>query len=163
MGRLSREEKEILQLEKEIKNLEEKLIEKRPEHFSIKFILEAFFGALLVGLTFIFKGALLKTVSILPLTNLILVILFTFVILIAQIVYVWFTRVPNKKRRRLGQFLTKRLLTLYIISLISSLVLVYLFGLNLQLPSLYEDLKLVFILTMPCSIGAAIPNLIRSY
>lgn len=159
----AKEEKEIRKIEYDIEVLRHKLIEKVPEHFGRRDMINAFFGSLLIGLTFIFKGALLRTVEVLDTSRIMLIILATFIILIAEIYFIGYSRVKNKNTRHFGQFLTKRLFSLYIISLVVSFLLVYLFGMNLLAGSTYETLKTVVVLTVPCAIGAAVPSLLRQY
>ena len=160
---LTKEEKEIKKIEQDIEVLRARLIERVPEHFSKRDLAYEFFGAILIGLAFIFKGALIRTVSVLDTTRIMLIIIFTFLVLIAQIYFVGYIRVKHKERRHLGQFLTKRLFSLYLTSLIVAFSLVYLFGVNILAGNTYESLKLVVVLTMPCAIGAAIPSLLRQY
>ncbi len=162
--RLSKkEEQEIRKIEYDIDVLRGKLIEKVPEHFSKKDLANEFLGALLIGLTFIFKGALIRTVDVMNTARIMWVILLTFVILIAEIYFISYARVKHKERRHFGQHLTKRLLSLYFASLLVSFSLVYLFGVNIIAGGTYEALKIVVVLTMPCAIGAAIPSLLRQY
>ncbi len=160
---LSKEEKEIRKIEYDMELLRRKLIEKVPEHFSMRDFVNAFFGALLIGLTFIFKGALVRTIAVMGTARLMLVILATFVILIAEIYFIGYSRVKHKERRHFGQFLTKRLFSLYFTSLLVSILLVYIFGVNSIAGNNFEALKIVFVLAMPCAIGAAIPSLLKQY
>lgn len=160
---LTKEEKEIKKIKNDIELLRIRLIEKVPDHFSLTDLIDALFGALLIGLTFLFKGALIKTVAVISPTRMIVIVLLTLLILMAQIYFIGYKRVKNKNTRHFGQFLTKRLLSLYAVSLIVSFTLVYLFGVNILAGSAYESFKLVFVLAMPCAIGAAIPSLLRQY
>lgn len=160
---LSKEEKEIKKIEHDIEILRLKLIERTPEHFSKKDLINEFFGALIIGLTFIFKGGLVRTVGVIGLDRIMMIVIITFVILIAEIYFIGYSRVKNRGKRRLGQFLTKRLFSLYLTSIIVATMLVYLFGINILAGSTYEALKVVIVLTMPCAVGAAIPSLLKKY
>jgi len=160
---ISKEEKEIRKIESDMELMRLKLIERVPDHFNKKDLAYEFFGAILIGLTFIFKGALIKTVGVLDVTRIMLILVFTFLILIAQIYFIGYVRVRHKERRHFGQFLTKRLLSLYFTSLVVSFIMVYLFGANILAGSTYESFKLVIVLTVPCAIGAAIPSILRQY
>lgn len=160
---LSKEEKEIRKIEQDMELLRQRLIEKVPDHFNKKDLVNEFFGALIIGLTFIFKGALIRTVEVIGSSRLFLIIIATFAILMAEIYFIGYSRVKNKNKRPIGQFITKRLFSLYFTSLLVSLALVYLFGINILAGSTYETLKIVIVLTMPCAVGAAIPSLLKKY
>ena len=160
---LIKEEKEIKKIKSDIEILRLKLIERVPDHFGSRDLIDAFFGSLLIGITFIFKGALIKTVGAMGTGRIMLTIFVTLMILVSQIYFIGYSRVKHKNKRRFGQFLTKRLFSYYLVSLFVSFILVYLFGLNLITGSTYESLKIVIVLTVPCAIGSAIPSLLRQY
>ena len=156
------EEKEIEAIEKSLNKMKKELIEKVPPHFSKRDIINAFFGALIIGLTFIFKGALIETVSAISTKYIIIIIISTLIILSIQIYFIGYSRVKNKKQRPFAQFLVKRLSTLYLIAFIVSFYLVYIFQIEHAVGSFTNALKLVAIVSMPCAIGAALPSLIKN-
>ncbi len=158
---IRREKRELKQIEKKIDCIEKEVVEKEPPHFSKKDIITAFFGALIIGLTFVFKGSLVQQVLNLTLIHIILVVISTLAILSIQIYFIGYRKVKDKKHRNFPQFLIKRLVTLYIIALVVSLYLVYIFNVNHVIGGFLNSLKLVVVLSMPCSIGAAIPSLIK--
>ena len=158
------EEKELKIIKKEVDLLKTKLLEKRPSHFSKRDIINAFFGALLIGLTFSVKGALIKTAEGLNAIHIMLIVISTIIILVGEIYFIGYSRVSDKNRRKPGQFIMKRLTTLYFIAIIVSIYLVYIMGIYTQLENgLYDVYKLVVLLSMPCAIGAAIPSLMKQY
>ncbi|HLD89104.1 MAG TPA: DUF2391 family protein [Candidatus Nanoarchaeia archaeon] len=161
-SRKSREEFEIEKIESEIELLREKLLEKRPEHFSSKDIVTSFFASFIVGLTFVFNGALVERVKNLTDNHVILILFLTIAILTAQIYFIGYSRIKDTKERPFGQFWLKRLITFYFISIITSVFLVYLFAIN-QFIAPEKVFNLVIALSMPCAVAAAIPNLIRQY
>ena len=57
---IKKEKKDLDIIENDVKHLTERLIERRPDHFSKRDVINAFFGALFLGLTFMFKGLLVE-------------------------------------------------------------------------------------------------------
>ncbi len=162
MAKKTKEEVEIEKIESEIELLREKLLEKRPEHFSVRDVVTSFFASTILGLTFVFNGALVERVENLTNSKVFLIFISTLLVLTAQIYFIGYSRVKDRKERPFGQFWIKRLVTFYGIALVTSLFLVYLFSIN-QFIGLGKLTALVMALAMPCAVGAAIPNLIRQY
>ncbi len=160
---LEKEGLEVKIIEKEIDRLEQKLLNKVPAPFSRRDIIAAFFGSLIIGLTFILKGATLKTASGLDTVHMVSIVIFTIAVLLLEIYYVSYVRVKNKKKRPLGQFMAKRFFTLYLIAIFASVILIYMLGINQLAEESIEVLKVVILMSMPCSIGAAIPTLLKKY
>ena len=160
---IRKEKKDIERIERNVGKIKKELVEKDQPHFSKRDIINAFFGALLIGLTFVFKGRLVETVLALSVSYIILIIISTLFILSVQIYFIGYSRVKDKKHRHFGSFWVKRLLTLYIIALIVSFYLVYTFNVENALGSFVTAFKLVIVISMPCAIGAAIPSLIKQY
>jgi len=159
----AKEEKEVREIKRNLRILKNKLVERIPYHFSKKDMVNAFFGSLIIGLTFMFKGALVQTGAALSNGRIIFIILLTLTILIAEIYFIGYSRIRHKKQNHFKQFLSKRLFSLYSIALVVSFLLVYTFGVDILAGSFYETMKIVIILAMPCAVGAAIPSLFRSY
>lgn len=160
---LEREEKEILDIRNIVLKMKEKVLDKEPSMFSRRDIINAVFGSLTIGLTFVLKGALKSTSLILTIYHLELIIASTFLILMAEIYYVGYSRVKDKNHRTFGEFMTKRLVTLYIVSMLTSFFLIYILNIDSTLPTFYDVMKMVILLAMPCSVGAAIPSLLKKY
>jgi uncharacterized membrane protein len=162
---IKEEKREIEMLERSIAHINDKLLEKVPSHFSRRDIVNAFFGSLIMGLTFILNGATLPTAANLHVAHIELIILITFAVLSAEIYYISYTRVKDKTTRKFGQFLTKRLVVLYSSSVLMSFMLVYLFNINNNqiVGSFYNVLKVVILVSFPCAIGAGIPSLLKQY
>jgi len=158
---LKKEEKEVEEIRLEINKLTDKLIEKRLDRFSKKDITNSLFGALIIGLTFVFKGLLIEVGMNLPWSNICMIITVTLFILTTEIYFVGYCRVKDIKTRPFGQFLFKRLFTMYLLALVVSFFLLYLFGFIYLSGSLENFLKLIFVVAMPCAIGAAIPNMLK--
>ena len=91
-----------------------------PEHFSMKDIVRSFFGAAFIGSTFIFSRLLIEIPPLLTTRHVIAIVVSTLAILTAEIYYIGYQRVENKKARPFGQFWLKRLLTFYAVSIIVS-------------------------------------------
>lgn len=149
---------------KDVKELKERLFEKEPEHFSVGDLINSFFGALILGLTFTLKGLLIDIGLRLTQTNVIAIIVSTVVILTAEIYFIGYSTVRRKKERPFGQFWLKRILTFYVVAFIVSGLLVYIYGIP-NLPGITEAniLKIVVAISMPCAIGAAVGDLLKRY
>lgn len=156
----------VKEIKKNLSALRVRLLEKRPEPFSVIDILYALFASLVIGLGFVFKGALIKYAVDLTTFHINFIVLITILLLTAEAYFLGYRRVSNKAERKMGQFLFKRVATLFILSLLVSIFLVYTYGINYQ-PLINNDainvLKVVIALTMPCATGAAIPSLLKKY
>ncbi len=159
---MARKNNELLKVERELKKIEQNL-EKYPGHFSGRDIVNAFFGALIFSLTFIFKGNFLEMSFLLPWSNVLMVISANILVLIGETYFIGYKRVIDKRRRPLLQFMAKRVVTFYAISLVVSAMLIHLFNMDSFAATEDEVRKLLFILTMPSSMGAAIANLVKKY
>ncbi len=162
---LKKEEREIGQIERDIELLRGKLIEKHPSHFSTRDIINTVFGALIIGLTFIMKGAVVPTAERLTPNHALLIVLSTVVILTSEIYWIGYSRVGSDERRHRNffQFWGKRLVTLYGIAIIVSIYLVYIFGVDRFFADQQGVFNVVILLSMPCAVGAAIPHLLKKY
>jgi uncharacterized membrane protein len=159
------EQQEIAHIDQNVELIREKLLEKTPSHFSVRDVVNASFGSLMFGITFILKGATVSTALRLTDLHVFLIVISTLLILSAEIYFIGYSRVKDKNSRKLGQFLMKRLCTLYLISCIVSLSLVYTFNVNNApgLEGISDVLKVVVLVAMPCAVGAAVPSLLKQY
>ncbi|MBN2112149.1 DUF2391 family protein [Candidatus Woesearchaeota archaeon] len=157
--------KEVEEIENKIGVLYDKIYEKRPSHFGKRDIVNAVFASLTFGLIFLFKGSLIDISLNLKEIHLILIVAVTAVILTLEIYFVGFTRIGPTERgkRRFGQFWAKRFFTFYGVSLLIPLCLVYLYDINNIVAGGFDILKIVIAVSMPCTIGAAIPGLLKQY
>jgi len=163
---LEEEKKELELLEENICRIREGLIEKVPSRFSKRDVVNAFFGSLILGLTFILKGGMIEAARYLEEINMVLIIFATIFILILEIYFISYMRVKNRNARKASQFIAKRLLTLYTITLIVTFSLIYLLNLNnhpLIGNEFYYIIRLAIITSFPCAIGAAVPSLLKKY
>ncbi|MBN1645444.1 DUF2391 family protein [Candidatus Woesearchaeota archaeon] len=149
-------EVEIDEIKRDIKSIKHEVVEHLPPHFSVVEMLKAGFGAMFIGLTFMFKDLLIEVGLNLPVYNVFLIVASTILILSAEIYYIGYAKVKNKRERPFAQFYFKRLLTLYGISFIVSFYLCYIFGFLPLAQTFTGFLNLVLVLTMPCSLGAAV-------
>jgi len=133
-----------------------------PEHFGNKDIVRSFFGAFLFGLTFVFKGLIFKVSEKLTEYHLMLIIITTITILTAEIYFIGYSRVENKRARKFGQFWIKRIVTFYVIAAITTLLLVNIYGLNAGLTD-FEELQLIIAISLPCAVGAGLADLLKQY
>lgn len=163
---IDEEKKELRILEHNIEKLRDGLIEKVPSKFSTRDVINAFFGALFLGLTFVLKGGQVAISMNMELIHVFSIIAVTLLILMAEIYFISYVRVKDRTKRHLSQFMTKRLLTLYGITLIVTIGLVYIFNLN-TFPGIdndpYNIAKMIIATSFPCAIGAAVPSLLKKY
>jgi uncharacterized membrane protein len=160
---LKDERREVGEIEQEIRLLEEKLLEKRPSHFSKRDVVNAFFASLIIGFTIILKGRVVDIALNLTATHIIALVIGTCAILYAEIYYVGYTRVRPEEHRRLGQFMAKRFFTFYGVSVTVAFGLTYLLGIDRFIPTFAGVLKLVALVSMPCAAGAAIPSMLKQF
>jgi len=153
----------LLNIQRDISLLRARMLEKIPGHFSQKDVINAFLGAMFIGLTFILRTDIIDIALRLDSYRIILITLSTFLILTAEIYFIGYSRVPNKKSRPFGQFWAKRFVSLYIVTILVSLFLVYTFGINTFVNTGEEVFKIVVLISMPCAVGAAIPSLLTKY
>ena len=151
-------------IEEDVELLKEQLLERKPDRFSAKDIVRAFFGALFIGVTFVFSGRLFEVVERMDFTQMIFVVVATILILIAEIYFIGWSRIKKTKEpgRNVFEFTFKRMVVAYAVSIVVALFYLYVLGYEKILPS-SEILKLVFLIAMPCSIGAAVSDLLRKY
>lgn len=156
--------KEVIDIKNDVSFIRKKFMDKEPEHFSKKDVVNAFFGALIIGVTFTMKGAVINTAKNLSFLHVGAIILSTLVILIAETYFAGYSKVKDKSKRKLWQFIFKRITTMYLIAVVVALYLVYVFGINYQEPianSPIEIFKMVVLISMPCAVGAAIPAMLK--
>lgn len=158
---IRREEHELRKMRVNMDYLRHKLLDEDLDYFSSRDINHAFFGALIIGLTFVFKGLLIEIGMQLPWKNVLLIILATLLILTSEIYYVGYAKVRDKERRPFFQFWIKRLTAMYVIAIVVSFFLLYLFGFMMQSGNPENFMKLVFVVAMPCAIGTAIPSMLN--
>lgn len=134
-----------------------------PEHFSMKDIIRSFFGAAFIGSTFIFTRLLVEVTPLLDAWHVWAIILSTIGILTAEIYFIGYERVENKAARHFGQFWLKRLLTFYAVSIIVSAYLAWIYNITALVGNSENVVKLVIAMSLPCSIGASITDLLKKY
>jgi len=156
-------EQEISEVKRELRSIKNRLVEKVPEHFSKQDAVNGFFGALFLGLTFLFKGSLIQVGLNIAWDNVVIIVTSTLFILSTQIYFIGYKRVKNPEERPFGQFLFKRLFTIYGIAVVVSFYLLYIFGFLHLVGSFANLIKLTLLLSMPCSIGAAVGDLLKKY
>ncbi len=153
----------IDQIAQDVKVIRERMVEKTPGHFDMKHVLTAFFGALFFGFTFVLKGLLFDVGLALTPQELLLLTAATWIILTAEIYFVGYTRVRNKKERPFLQFWAKRFFTYYCIALFTSFMLLSLYGVGKFVATPYDAFKLVVAVSFPAAIGAAVSDLLGKY
>lgn len=156
----------IDEIKKGVDELRDKLLVAEPAHFSKRDLIDAFFGALFLGIPFSIKGLLITVSQALDKNHIIIIILSTLLILTGEIYFIGYSRVTKKSERKFCQFWLKRITAFYFVAIATAAFLVYLFGLNL-LPEIANNpeniQKLIVLISVPCAIGAAITDLLKKY
>ncbi len=139
------------------------LREAPPELFSFKDVARSFFGALFLGFAMLSK-LLVELAPNLKNNHVLLIIIFTIIILTMEIYFIGYARLTpaEKKTRYFGEFWTKRFVTFYVVAILVSVLLVWIYNINSLLPAA-DNFKLIVSLSMPCAIGAATADLLRKY
>ena len=151
-------------LERKVDEVKKLLIEEKPpEKFGKKDFVYSFFGALVVGLTFMFKGLLIQSGINLSWRNVAMIVIVTLFILTMEIYLIGYSRVKNKEKRPFGQFWAKRLLTIYLIAIFVSSLLAYLYGIHELAVTNESFIKIIFAVSLPCAIGASFTDLLKRY
>jgi uncharacterized membrane protein len=145
----------------DVRLIKEEIVEKIPAHFSVKHIVSAFMGALLMGLTFVFKGLLLQVAAVLNRSHMLAIIVSTIVLLTAEIYFVGYQRVKNKEKRPFFQFWFKRVITYYAIAMLVAFLVVYIYGVNIIAGA--NTMKVVIAVALPCAVGASLADLLKKY
>ena len=153
----------IDKIAEDTKILRERLVDKIPAHFDAKHIVSAFFGALFFGFTFVLKGLLLEVGFALDTRHIIIIILSTILILTAQIYFIGYTKVHERKNRPFLQFWIKRLTAYYVIAIFTSFFLLTAYGMTTSIQSNYFIFKLVVAISFPAAIGAGTAHLLGKY
>ncbi len=149
-----------------VDELRHKLLIKEPSDFSENDFFRAFFGALVFGMTFALKGLLIDVSMALTSRHIIAIVVATIFIMTAEIYFIGYRRIIRKDERKFGQFWLKRILAFYSVSIAVSLLLVYIYGLN-NLPMIdnvpWNIARMTIAISMPCTVGAAISDLLKRY
>ena len=135
------------------------------EHFSSKDIIISFFGAFLVAAGFIFKGNLLFISQKLDILHMSLIVIATMLVLSAEIYFIGYSKVKNKKERPFLPFLIKRIITTYSVSIIVCIALVMLYNIDNLIANgdHMNMLKILISVSFPASIGAAASDLFKKF
>ncbi len=130
------------------------------QHFSKEDFFYSFFGALFVGFVFMSKGFLIDIAKNLSSAHLIVITILTILFATVQIYFVGYTRVSDKIHRGFGEFWAKRFVTVYVSSIVVSLILIYAYGIDGMIGS-DKIINAVVAFSMPCSLGATLSDLVK--
>ena len=155
-------EKREKRIEAEMHGIRRLLIKQHPpQHFSLRNVSNAFFGSLILGLSFIFNGLLFQVGLKLTPLHMIVIVMLTLLLLTGEIYFIGYARVDDKHRRHFGQFWLKRICAFYGIAVCVALGLIVLYGLDKIAGSAYAMVQLTVAVSMPCAIGTALSDLLR--
>ena len=152
----------IARLTRDISLLRRELLERVPPHFSVKDLIRSFIGALIIGMTFTFKGLLVEISVLLTTFHLTAIVLAGVFILTLEIYFIGYARVRVKRKRKFGQFWLKRILTFYSVTVIVVLFLIFIYGLD-RIVGSENVFNLIIALSFPCAIGASLADLLKQY
>jgi uncharacterized membrane protein len=147
----------------DLERIQRELVDKTPEHFSKKDIMRAFMGSFFLAFGVLFSSNLLSVARVLPPHHLYIILGFTVLLLTEEIYFVGYARVINKHERKFGQFWIKRLLAFYLVALVVSFMITYVFGLIYIIPNSTVLLRFTVLISCPAAIGASIGDLIKKY
>lgn len=130
-------------------------------HFSKEDIFYSFYGALFIGLIFVLGRNIVDIAKTMDMSHLIAIIIATSILSTIEIYYVGYVRVYDKKHRSFLEFWAKRFITIYLISIITAKFLIYLYNVDYLLGSSQNIIKAIIAVSMPCSLGATLSDLVR--
>lgn len=130
-------------------------------HFSKEDIFYSFYGALFIGLIFVLGRNIIEIANIMDVSHAIAIVIATSILSSIEIYYVGYVRVHDKKHRCFSEFWAKRFVSNYIISIITALFLIYLYNVDFLLGTPANIAKAVIAVSMPCSLGATLSDLVR--
>jgi len=150
-------------IKNDVERIKDKLIDHTPEHFSKQDLVRAAIGSIFLGFSVLFSGNIANLATKIPSAHLVIIIFSTLLILTAEIHIIGYSRVTDKVSRRFGQFWMKRITAFYLTALIIATMLALIFGLYYILPDLASFIRLIILLSAPCSIGASLGDLLKKY
>ncbi len=157
MARVGRSAKHLIRdlkiIHKEVDLLYEKLLIRKPEHFSYNDVFTALFAASLFSVL-LFNQLLLQLALSLSFGHLTAIIIGTCLILTLEIYYISYSRVDEKQRRPFGQFWAKRFFTIYGVTILMSTMMVYLYNLDAVAGTVYNVARIAIAASFPASIAA---------
>lgn len=157
--------KEIKALRKQVNTQLAENKDKTIEHFGKKDIVISFFGALIVASGFIFKGNILLISHKLSFLRLFWIIIATVLIILAEIYFIGYSRVRNKKKRPFMEFAIKRVVTVYAMCLFVGGFLAFLYNLHHieGNGTAIHLFKIAVAISFPASIGATLTDLFKKF
>ena len=154
----------IDKIAQDVQLLKERLLEQRPDRFSARDIARSFFGALFIAATFVFTSKIFDIVKQMQQYQLIVLITATIIILVAEIYFIGWSRLKKLREpgRNVFELTIKRVIVAYAVSIAVAVFYLYVLGFSRALSS-HEMVNFIFLVAMPCSIGAAVADLLRKY
>ncbi|MGM5484325.1 MAG: DUF2391 family protein [Nanobdellota archaeon] len=164
-GLLEEERKEVGKIGHKVDVLKERFVDKTPNKFSMRDVARSFFGAMVVAFGYVLKGATVSTAVRMSQTHVLTLIFASLFILTLEIHYFGCRKIKNKKQRKPLQFILKRLPTFYLVSLIVSAGLVFIYGINYDalITGPYDVYKVIIAVSFPASLGAGLSDLLKKY
>ncbi|MFC1697753.1 DUF2391 family protein [Nanoarchaeota archaeon] len=130
--------------------------------FSIDDVIFTFFAAFALGLVFIFKGKMIEISKNLGWVHVGLIIGLSLFIMAAIVYYFAYGKHKVDIHKRAPfEFVSKRVISSYIIAVIAAILLVFIYNINSNASNFGEIVRIVVAISLPCSIGATIKDLFK--
>jgi len=133
---------------------------KEPRHFSIKDFLKAALASFIVALTFVFKGSMFDYAKRMDFSHVINITIVTCIIVTAEIYFLSYRFVKNRKERPFLEFWAKRLFTIIASSFIMIWLILHIYGINNYI-LLGEELRFIVAVMMPAAVAGAAMEILK--
>lgn len=159
------EKRELNNLEHSVFNIKKELLDRTPTKFGFRDIARSFFGALIISFGFVLKGAMVRTAVRMTEVHLFFIIFVSIIILILEVYYFGYRKIKDKHERKIFQFIAKRVPTFYLISLLVSTGIVFIYGVNndILVNEGMDVFKIIIAVSFPASLGAGFSDLLKKY
>jgi uncharacterized membrane protein len=136
-------------------------MKKEPPHFTWEDFTRAFLGSFIFAVTFLFSGLLITISKGMSNDNVIMVVVLTCALLTMEIYFMSYRYVYDRKHRPFLEFWGKRFFSVIVSSLISVMVLVYVYGINHMLGSGLEVFKVCVAAMLPATTAGGAMEILK--
>jgi len=135
-------------------------MKREPHHFSLRDFLKAMLAALIVALTFVFKGSMFEYAEKMNSSHVFFVLVVTCIIVTIEIYFLGYRFVTNRKERPFYEFWAKRFFTIITSSFIMVWLIIHMYGINEYITT-QEELKFIFAVLFPSAIAGAAMEILK--
>jgi uncharacterized membrane protein len=136
-------------------------MKKEPPHFTWEDFTRAFLGSFIFAVTFLFSGLLITIAKGMSQENVVMVVLLTCISLTMEIYFLSYRYVYDRKHRPFLEFWGKRFFSIIISSLISVMVLVFVYGISNMLSSDLEIFKVCVAAMLPATTAGGAMEILK--